>query len=218
MSKTIILTATLFILFAVIGLMSCSDVKPLTEQDLRKGMTKDSTFIKRNDSLKRVVSGLIQTTYDSVVTSLKSLPEHKNSIFLTPKQTQDYLASASRNQSRFVVEKEFFSTEDKNWEKHDDTTMYKFSQTWTCHINFDTTQSLSPVITVKRDWYNEIKNTVSKEEDMDYSHSVFTFYYIPRLNIGYIVDYNQSGISPRNYSESLSSYEDRDIRNNFIFK
>jgi hypothetical protein len=124
------------------------------------------------------------------------------------------MASAYANQDKFLIEKSFFSAGNRNWQKWNDSTIGKYGKTWTCHINFDTNQTLLPLMTIKRDFYQIYKTIGSIKEDTTEVSETFTFYYIPKLKVGFVVDFSTMN-GKVEYATSLSPEGDRDIRNNF---
>lgn len=167
---------------------------------------KDSLLI---DSLTTVIKNIGSSDYDLVVAELKKLPKYENALFLTSKENQEYLNAVQKNADRFRLEDVYKIYPASNWERLNDSILFKYSSRYySCKIIFDTTQSSKPLLTLTISQSSEEKNVRTKEVEEDYDKMVYSYYYIPNLKIGYVISTFSFTTQSQNKSYSSSFYSD----------
>ncbi len=162
------------VLLTAISLTSCKDSKKTTE------------ISKKN------LYSLIDTKQDSIVRILEKLPEYKGVIFLSQKESKEYLDILIKNQEKFksTIYKDLVEEKTGN----------KITQT--LKISIDTVQSTRPLA----------KFSQFEEYSDDANNCILTseVYYLSKLRLVYL----RSSVN----SISTKDYEvfDYEIRRNFV--
>jgi hypothetical protein len=162
---------------AVLTLTSCESK---SEKRVSKNNSKE---INHSDSL------FFLTDLDREVRKLKNLPEFKNTIFLSPKESQKYLKILISKQESFKEEIIYRSESDSEGG----------SIECTLKITIDTVQSFRPIAK----WTNTM-TFYDKGKYQDTSHYSLQVYYLPTLKIMYVKNFSSSGKELNQHLEFFS--------------
>jgi hypothetical protein len=179
------------LLAVIICITSCNSSQVSGHSSDQTMDMKNLEVIKKKDksidSLKNILSGIVSTSYDLKVKTLKSLPEFKDATFLSSLETKEYLEILSKYKEKFKTAKVVDEFEDNTWTSVDDSTLIKPGGCSRLKIVFDTTQTITPIAWVEDESFYYQKHKVTKEVTSG-ANTLFTFnfFYLPKQSVGYI--------------------------------
>ena len=174
----------LFIIVTIlISFTSCSKSGKKLEEKNKQ------TIVDSTEHSEKIFT-LVDTPHDTYIRKLKKLPEYKNAIFLSPKESKEYLSLLMKNEKRFLRDTRYT-------EYHDTKGGYLFS----LQISIDTTQSMRPIARWSSYFYFA---------EGDSSFTDIKLYYLPKLKVIYL----KQSVDRRTWMGDYTIFDDQ-IRKEF---
>lgn len=149
------------VLLTAISLTSCTDDKKSSTNSTTDKLSEEDPY------------SLIDTKYDSIVRKLKKLPQFKQAVFLSPKESREYLDIFIKNEEKFKTRKFYYG----RFSTKEYTSIHVVEE---LKIAIDTTQSIVPLA----EW--ERRLDVRQGKEVVTTKTNVKVYYLSKLKIIYL--------------------------------